>query len=330
MILAVGLAKNQIWGVATPLQDRDYGSHPHVDAMKVRLLSPCAKEHEGKDEPNPAIGKARQMQGMLAWLGGGFERIVPIVSARFEDRMEGFLPVNLWTRYLPVSLGGIAAPSFHRSESELRTIFEAMPLDLKQAIHDTMGGTAPLNVRRTLSTFATNARARGISSNVVQDQIKEVLSNAELTLGMDEDGLQLAAGVSDDDEWRNLRLADKKAIARRLGLLTVDDALNMVDRPYLFRNMLAPQISLRHGEDPYKSSAYDTLPWKVREDRLLSNLREAYGATHSVMCEFSSTSAKLAEWALGKRKYPGVPTTMIFVPEGVVVSNTLCTLRVPI
>jgi len=330
MFLTVGLLDREIWGEDTPLHKRPYLRQPHIDAMKVRLLSPCAKEHEGKDEPNPAIGKARQMQGMLAWLGGGFEAMVPMVSARFEYRMEAFLPPNLAVRYLPVKLGGIGSPAFHRSEAELKDIFERQLSKIhSQSIQDVLGSTAPLLVRRCLANFATNARARGVSTDLVQDQVKEILSNAELTLGLDDAGLQLLTQTSDAD-WENLRFSDKVTLAKRAGFITVDDAINVVDRPYLFRNMLAPEISRRHGEDPYKSSAYDTLPWKVRERRLEENLIQCYGEHLSVTTEFASTAQKLSLWAAGKIKFLDLPAQVYFVPEGVVVSETLCTLRVPL
>jgi hypothetical protein len=100
MLLTVGLRDGDIWKRKVPLRDAPYDRQPHIDAMKVRLFSPCAKEHEGKDEPNPAIGKARQMHGMLAWLGGGFESLTPLFSVRWEQRMGAYLPPSLAFRYL--------------------------------------------------------------------------------------------------------------------------------------------------------------------------------------------------------------------------------------
>jgi hypothetical protein len=330
MFLTVGLNTSDIYGVAMPLHERDYLSHPHIDAMKVRLLSPCAMEHEGKDEPNPAIGKARQVHGMLAWLGGGFEAMVPMVSKRFEHRMESFLPKNLGLRYLPVLLGGIGAPAFHLTDAELREIFRNLPEVHLKAIWRSLSGNAQFLERQTLATFATNARARGLSTDVIKDQVKEILSNVELTLGVDDSGLQLLAGVPDVD-WAHLRFADKKDIAKRHGLLTIDDALNNIDRPYLFRNMLAPEVSLRHNESPYKDNAYDARPWPVRERKLYENLVES--STHSPPVaeeELVTLPAKLAASVLTHGKGLEVPKQIIFVPETVVVSDTLCTLRVPI
>jgi hypothetical protein len=331
MLFTVGLSKSEIWGVETPLNKRDYLRQPHIDAMKIRLLSPCSKECEGKDEPNPAIGKARQMQGMLAWLGGGFEAMVPMASARFEQRMEKFLPTLLSTRYLPVKLGGIGSPSFHRSVSELRKIFtEETPWIHLQSIKDVFDGTANLLVRRCLANFATNARARGVSSDEVQDQVKEVLSNAELVHGVSDTDLQLITAHSDTD-WQHLRFSDKVTLAKRHGLTTIDDAINNIDRPYLFRNMLCPEVSRRHGEDPYKSKAYDVLPWNIRESRLLKNLEQTRAEVNPAQGgDFGPIVDKIVDWAAGMSKYLDLPQEIYFLPESVVVSDSLCTLRVPI
>jgi len=331
MLFTVGLEKHFIWGVETPLQKRPYLEQPHIDAMKVRLFSPCSKECEGKDEPNPAIGKARQMQGMLSWLGGGFEAMVPMASARFEQRMEGFLPTLLSTRYLPVKLGGIGSPAFHRSNAELRKIFrEETPWIHMQSIKEVFEGTASLLVRRCLANFATNARARGVSTDVIKDEVSLILANAELTHGIDDAGLQLLTQTSDTD-WEHLRFSDKVTLAKRQGFTTIDDAINNIDRPYLFRNMLAPEVSRQHGEDPYKDKAYDVLPWNIRESRLLKNLEKArsddpppQGGVFTPICE------KLADWATGIVKYLDTPQVVYFLPESVVMSENLCTLRTPI
>jgi len=330
MLFTVGLDSSQIWGCETPLHQRNYLETPHIDAMKVRLLSPCSKEGEGKDEPNPAIGKARQMQGMLAWLGGGFEAMKPIASARFEQRMEKFLPRSLYVRYLPVLLGGIGAPAFHRSKTELRTIFSSIPAEIMTAIDSVIDGRADLNVKRTLATFATNARARGVSSDLIQDQVKEVLSNAELVHGINDSDLQLIAGVPDVD-WQHMRISDKITIAKRFRYVTVDDAINSIDRPYLFRNMLAPDVSIRHGQEPYKDKAYDAKPWSVRERALLENVKKALGNEFVPVQDeiVAARSATLADWAFDSKRIE-IPREIYFLPESVVVSDTLCTLRVPL
>jgi len=328
MILTVNLDSSEIWGVDTPLHQRNYQSHPHIDAMKVRLLSPCAKEHEGKDEPNPAIGKARQIHGMLAWLGGGFEAIVPMVSARYEQRMKTFLPANRALRYLPIKLGGLGVPAFHLSELELRSIFRNhISENHKSAISRALHGSSTLLEQQTLATFATNARARGISSDLVLDQVRGVLSQVELTQGCTEDDLELIAQV-DPTDFAHMRTSDKITLAKRHGLILVEEALNLIDRPYLFRNMLAPDVSRRHGIDP-TPAAYDSRPWAVRELMLEKNLSQNKPEDCTTPV-FETDLENLSGSVLAHGRGLEVPKRMIFVPEGVVVSETLCTLRTPL
>lgn len=320
------LRDDQIYGGTVPLHKRDYLTTPHIDAMKVRLFSPCAKEHEGKDESNPAIGKARQVQGMLAWLSGGFEALKPLASRRWEDRMQAFLPSELYRRYLPVSLGGLQTPAFHRSMIEMEQIFGRCPDYLLSSIDLIIEGKSPPMLRRVVSSFATNARQRGINEDLIETQIRETLSNAELVKGLTGTELQCAAGIP-DDEWSLLRYRDKVAVAKRLGLTTIDDAINLIGRPYLFRDMIYPEVSMRHGINPYAHGAYEAVPWKIRETRHFSNVSKYLPEGHIVSSERKAELCKkLACWAIESLALE-LPQTEYFLPESVVVSENLCTLR---
>jgi len=304
--------------------------------MKVRLFSPCAKEHEGKDEPNPAIGKARQMHGMLAWLGGGFESLTPLFSKRWEQRMKAFLPPSLAFRYLPVILGGIEAPAYHRSKTDLRRAFRAIPETHLWAIKQVLDGSAASMLRRVLATFATNARARGISSDSIEDEIRLTLLQTDLVRGVDDQGLYEQALVKNllknkEDpalEWRNLRFKDKAALAKRMRLVTVDEAINLIGRPYLFRDMLYPEVSRRHGIDPYRSKQYETVPWTARQDRFYENLSWNLPTSDTTLScsEKDSTIDSLVNWCV-EGKPLDIPREVYFFPEAVVVHEKLATLR---
>jgi len=330
MLLTVGLRDDQIWGSQVALKDRPYEEQPHIDAMKVRLFSPCAKEHEGKDEPNPAIGKARQMHGMLSWLGGGWEVTLPLFSARWEQRMKNFLPTQLAFRYLPVLLGGIEAPAYHLARSEMSQILREIPQEQLFAIKSVLDGTATPLLRRTLATFATNARARGVSTDAIEQQVKEVLQNADLVHGLNDSDLQLASGV-DDLVWKNFRYKDKVALAKRMRLMTVDDAINMIERPYLFRDMLYPEMSLLHGIDPYRSNAYDNVPWETRQRKFFQNLFGSLPADYRPLDRQSELELvdKIVDWAV-ENKQLDIPREVYFFPEGVVVGEKLASLRTPL
>lgn len=329
MLLVVGLSDKEIWGRKVPLRDVPYAEQPHIDAMKVRLLSPCAKEHEGKDEPNPAIGKARQMHGMLAWLGGGWERFTPLFSYRWCFRMKAYLPPEAYC-ILPVVLGGIEAPVYHLTLSEVKLALRDLPAVHQWAIEQVLDGSASPLLRRAISSLATNARARGISADLIEDQIKETLQIAELVRGLDDSGLRELLGVSDDLEWSNLRFRDKVTLAKRKGYTTVADAINMIGRPYLFRDMLYPELSLRHGIDPYRTAAYEAVPWPKRIAVFLDNIRGAIAFPQSGFTGMrKETLHRISVWAVRNEPLE-IPQQVYFLPEKVVVHEELATLRTPI
>nr|QQD86177.1 RNA-dependent RNA polymerase [Botryosphaeria dothidea narnavirus 3] len=336
MLLTVGLADAQIWGRKVPLRDVPYQDQPHIDAMKIRLLSTCAKEHEGKDEPNPAIGKARQMHGMLAWLGGGWESLTPLISRRWEQRMKAFLPSSLALRYLPVKLGGIEAPAYHRPKVDVRTALRSLPEHHLWAIKQVLDGTATPMLSRVLASFATNARARGISADMIEDQIRETLLQADLVRGVDDSGLRnlalerglLPKGEDVDLVWRNLRYKDKAAYAKRMRLVDVHEAISLIGRPYLFRDMLYPEVSRRHGIDPYRSKQYENVPWAARQDMFYKNLLWNMPTSQTTLSseETDTLVGKIADWCV-ENKPLDIPKEVYFFPEAVVAHEKLATLR---
>jgi hypothetical protein len=341
MLFTVGLRDEHIWKRKIPLRDAKYEEQPHIDSMKVRLFSPCAKEHEGKDEPNPAIGKARQMHGMLAWLGGGFESLTPLFSKRWEQRMEGFLPRDLAFRYLPVSLGGIEAPAYHRSKTDLKAAFGALPQTMLWAINTVIDGSATHILRQCVSSFSTNARARGISSDAIEDEIRGTLLNADLTRGVGDEDLFdkcLVKGWLDPSGtedpflvWRNLRYKDKAAYAKRLRLLDVHEAIDLIGRPYLFRDLLFPEVSRRHGIDPYRSKQYESIPWAARQEAYHKNILWNLPSSDVELStsEKDVLLTKLVDWAV-EGKSLNIPREVYFFPESVVVHKKLATLRTPL
>jgi len=337
MLLMVGLKDSDIWGRKVPLRDVPYLEQPHIDAMKIRLFSPCAKEHEGKDEPNPAIGKARQMHGMLAWLGGGWEVLLPVLSRRWEQRLGTFMPAEFAFRYLPVKLGGIEAPAYHLSKTDARRALHAIPEVHLWAIKQVLDGTATAMLSRVLASFATNARARGISADLIEDQIRETLLITDLVKGVDDLGLfkmALDQGLLFQEEldpvlvWRNLRYKDKAALAKRMRLVDVQEAIDLIGRPYLFRDMLFPEVSLRHGIDPYRSKQYENIPWKARQDKFYENLSWNLPTSSPTLSleERAISVDKIVDWMI-EGKPLDLPRNVYFVPEGVVVHEKLATLR---
>jgi hypothetical protein len=193
---------------------------------------------------------------------------------------------------------------------------------------------------RVLATFASNARARGISSDAIEDEIRQTLLQADLVHGVDDLGLfkmALDRGLmslfltNDIDPvlvWRNLRYKDKAALAKRMRLLDVHEAIDLIGRPYLFRDLLFPEVSLRHGINPYRSSQYENVGWKARQAKFYENLSWNLPSSDVSLTETERSLLvdQLVDWAVESRPLD-IPREVFFFPESVVVHKKLATLR---
>ncbi|UHK03135.1 MAG: RNA-dependent RNA polymerase [Sanya narnavirus 4] len=312
-----------------PLARMCYFSHPHVDALKVRLFSPVSKECDGKDEPNPAIGRAQTLSGMLAWWDGGFSRFRKYASLRWEARLNAYLPEKDYLRYLPIILGGIGAPALHVSYSRLLSAMLEAPLKLRKAWIGSIEDEIDPVIKRCLATFATNARSRGIERNDIEEQIKESLLMAVAVDIRDID--QLRPQTLTDEEWNNLRLRDKIRLAKPADLVDLRTAIQIIDRPYTFRDMLYPEKSRKHGIDPYRRRNYVKLPWSKRERMFLKNIQESTlldSLNYPVEKSFNALEHIVDNVIKGVD--PRVKEKkLIFIPRSVVSGDDLCTLQVP-
>jgi hypothetical protein len=96
----------------TVLNGKPFGKIPyenscHVDALKVRLLSPESKGVEVRDDRNPAIGKGAQLAKRLSWLPPGWSSGKHAFYSLFIRRMKTYLAPCGARCLLPVNLGGL-------------------------------------------------------------------------------------------------------------------------------------------------------------------------------------------------------------------------------
>jgi hypothetical protein len=86
-----------------------YDEHSHVDSIKIRLLCPVTKDSDGsmgRNDTNPAIGKAFMVAKQLAWFPPGFDAMRETVVERYRQRMRPFIDWKQPMVYLPPALGG--------------------------------------------------------------------------------------------------------------------------------------------------------------------------------------------------------------------------------
>jgi hypothetical protein len=247
-----------------------YESHVHVDALKLRLLSPCSKEHEGKDEPNPSIGKSQQLNKVLRWLEPPLDLLKKLASWRFCDRMSGHLPDD-GTHFLPVSLGGLSTPAWHLTFQDVEGILIELSPSHLSLIEKVLSGDSSHLDRRVISSFASNSRARGIDADVIEDHVRELLSNIDLTKAIDVDEIQSIIDV-DPDEFKSWTARKKFHVASTHNFISINDAINLIERPYIFRDLLFPDMSEKHGYTPVSSVPYSNANWSQRKRKFNSLL----------------------------------------------------------
>nr|CAK8177717.1 RNA-dependent RNA polymerase [Narnavirus sp.] len=325
------------WGSNIPLYKSPYQENPHVDALKLRLLSLCRKEHEGKNDANPAIGMSSSLRGMIHWFAEGWETTRGIVSKRFRQKMRGLIPENLFLAALPKELGGIECPVFDVPDTELQRHFLELPDLHKRVIALVMRKDEKTNpsFRRMLSQIPSMSALRGVDPDSIEESVREVLSS-ELCQSIRLSEIRVKLGFSETD-WEQLRFTDKLAlINQRTEYISVGSAVQAVMRPYIFRDILFPEMSAKHGICPFRTKAYANLHWKRRFERFydavegfLSKSEEAREQINSVSeSEMESIHEKILS-IMEDPSRPDIHREVVFLPRKVVFTETLCTLQLP-
>lgn len=307
------------------LWQMSYETHSHVDIVKLRLLSPCSKEHEGKDEPNPGIGKAHQISKVLAWLPAPLDKLKSWASFRWNERFSAHLPSGV-ERYLPVSLGGLEAPGWHLDP--LNTIDELLDLGTshQSLIKKLLTGTTSHLERRVLGSFASNARARGLEADLIQDQVRLFLANVELTKAIDVEQIQSVIDV-DPDDFKNWNARKKFSAARAAGFISINDALNLIERPYIFRDLLFPDMSEKHGIVPRITEPYQSRPWTVRKRKFAELADNLVPAGEDI--PLTATDIQSIAEAITSGFLLEVPPSNLLIPKDVVNVESRPTLQTP-
>nr|CAK8177700.1 RNA-dependent RNA polymerase [Narnavirus sp.] len=324
------------WGLKVPLSKQAYEDNPHVDALKIRLLSLCQKEHEGKNETNPAIGMSSTLRGMIAWFAEGWEPTRPIVSFRFHQKMRRLVPENLVLRGIPRSLGGIESPLFGFSRQELLEQWDKMSIVHRRTICLVRreGLRQCQALRRILAKASLATSERGVDLDSIEEEIRSVLSS-ELCQAKHLDDLR-PERIS-ELEWSNLRLFDKfKQVEREGKFIPVGNALQIVMRPYIFRDLLFPEESIAHGIDPYRRRSFRQIGWNERLRRLEAAILNTIGQSDELRelylsvdhAELERNRDALIE-SLSQPYLASVPKEFIFIPKEVVYTDSLCTLSTP-
>lgn len=114
-------------------------------------------------------------------------------------------------------------------------------------------------------------------------------------------------------------------------VISVDDAISILNRPYTFRNLLAPEISAKHGIQVVEGSAYTALPWSTRKRKFDEDLiLLEQGPARVSDEEFDNLQSQILSTITVTRRSIDVQKEVYFLPESVLLDDTMCTLRTPL
>jgi len=253
-----------IWNLSwTPKTINDsyevYESSPHIDSIKVRLLSPCSKNNESFNDRNTAVGKASSLGNTLRWISPVIynHKFKSLIRDRFFQRMGSLLPDRssgvYWHLLLPKKLGGLGL----WLETDYLDLAKNLPDPTKSDLLDYLNGSLSRERLNLLRGFTSNVSYRGFN-----------LEESEVSLVKEfiiPDLQEIYSGMSIGQTWEDwvieknisseLSAKQQQNRLRGLKLYTVEEIEDQVLRPFLFKQILSGQA---------KSSAFNTESFKRR------------------------------------------------------------------
>jgi hypothetical protein len=229
-----------------------YKNSIFIDALKVRLFSPCGKQHEGvaSDDGDPALGKGQQIKKRLSWLNGFYGAISSGLVGRWTYRMNDFIDASSPMSFFPPELGGRGLPCEHTSE-ELFTMFKNSEWCNARYLRlvESMGNSDNVKVARSIFlSISKGIKARGLGKDL-QEEAKTCYS---LLATLKSCTLKYNAMVDmfndtgPPDNARRCR--DVRDFAHKAGYVTEHEAFLLLEKSYVFKKGLEDPTSLVSGD----------------------------------------------------------------------------------
>lgn len=233
-----------------PLWEAEYDRTIHVDSVKVRLLSPCSKVTLVRDDKNPALGKCRQFLKKLEWLPSSFALFKDLAMSRFKLRFSSYLPWDNPMLYFPNHLGGLGIPPPDDGGKWMKEAVLNLPPPLLTAVAQVIEGKASEHVKRALWLFSSNTTYRGITMRTAaEEQIKFVFREFVADVVSDVDLLRPSS--LSEEEWADLPYRRKARAVHAIGYVSLSEAVQMMERPTYFKQVLAGLGDLMKSDPLY-------------------------------------------------------------------------------
>jgi hypothetical protein len=220
-----------------PLWHIGYHNTIHIDALKVRIFSPCGKISSLAPEANPVIGKGQALIRKLPWLPEPWISMKSNLMKRWMLRMDGYIDWEDMGYFLPIGLGGPGLPYPFKPEAIVAWAWTKFPKVLL-AIGLHAKGEAPLWVRDLLARMSSGGIGRGLeflnptNREMIHEQYVQMAAMAGHMLTEDELVKKFDLGSDFQSQSRSRRAM----IARKLNYLTERSMDTLIEKTWIIKS----------------------------------------------------------------------------------------------
>jgi hypothetical protein len=159
----------------------DYQSTIHVDALKVRIFSPCGSVSPGSisDFKNPVIGKGQALSRKLPWLPPSWQHLRKSFILRWGFRMNSYMDLSEPYWYLPRLFGGGDLPSPFEWEDVVEGTLNRCPKYFL-AVKSILDGCPPFWLEQMIQQMASGCISRGAEFSLKQAAHEGYVMSAEI------------------------------------------------------------------------------------------------------------------------------------------------------
>jgi hypothetical protein len=316
--------KNKNLGQNIDIWKIPYNETIHVDALKVRVFSPCGKVCPGPNEDlkNPIIGKGQALTRKLPWLTPNWSFLADSLKLRWISRMEDYMDLNDPYWFIPNRFGGTELPNPYSWDEIVYRILQVCP-EYFMFTGLVIDGSAPYWLTKALQAMASGGISRGSELNLKQSAHEGYVLSAEISgHRKTQDEIAILLEI-EPKEFNNYSRAQRRNLAKRVGYITEYDLDNRIDKAWMIKSSFQRAF---YGVGNYPIITKGRLPpyfmWEQLREISMSEM-----AAKLPQVNFQTEALKFCDF-LNSYKRPR--ETQHFYIEEVVLSRNFGALRTPL
>jgi hypothetical protein len=265
--------QNRRTGQGKPIWECEYAEHIHVDALKVRVFSPCGKISSGpiEDFKSPVIGKGQALERKLAWLPPDWKHLEHFLIMRWCFRMSDYIDLTEPYWFLPQSLGGCGLPNPYDWADVVVGAYNRCPtyLTCTKAV---LSGDVPFWLNKVLQSMSAGGISRGSELDLRQAAHEGYVMSTEISGHQKgQDDIAIEAGFSPED-FNRLSRGKRRDKARQLGYIAEFDLDTILEKAWLIKSAF---------QTAYRSEDVPSVKHRLHPDVIWNQLSELINSSVS-------------------------------------------------